>query len=223
MPAASRFGFLSGGYARVLTCALILESLVYYTALGRENIPRIEPLSDFPAYLQGWELLQNVPIEPEILNVLRADDTLNRAYARAGTNEPAHLFIAFFKTQRANQAPHSPKNCLPGSGWEASQEGVIDIQVPDRPSPIRINRYVVARGEAKGVVLYWYQSRNRIVASEYAAKFWLVADAIRYHRSDTTLVRIWVPVKENDVEGATQSGISFLQAAFPELRRRLPA
>ena len=68
-----------------------------------------------------------------------------------------------------------------------------------------------------------YQSRARVVANEYAAKFWLVADSIRYHRSDTALVRVWVPVLANDEASATATGERFVQALFPELRQYLPS
>ena len=88
--------------------------------------------------------------------------------------------------------------------------------------PIRVNRYVVARGEEKSVVLYWYQSHNRVIAGEFAAKFWLVADSIRYHRSDTALVRVVVPVRAGDIDSAVNNGIAFVQAIFPDLQKQLP-
>ena len=57
--------------------------------------------------------------------------------------------------------------------------------MPDRAEPIVVNRYLTARGDEKSVTLYWYQSRSRIIAGEFSAKFWLIADSIRYHRSDS--------------------------------------
>jgi len=82
---------------------------------------------------------------------------------------------------------------------------------------------VVAKGEDKSVVLYWYQSRDRVVASEYRAKFYLVADAIRYNRTDTALVRVVVPMSGNDPAFATKTAEEFVQAFFGTLRRLLPA
>jgi len=73
------------------------------------------------------------------------------------------------------------------------------------------------------VVLYWYQSRNRVVASEYRAKIYLVTDAIRYNRTDTALVRVIVPVAGNDSAAATTTAEEFVQAFFMTLRRHLPA
>jgi EpsI family protein len=133
-----------------------------------------------------------------------------------------YLFIAYFKTQRYGQSPHSPKNCLPGSGWEPIEDSKMPLAVPGESSPITINKYVVAHGDDKSVTLYWYQSHGRVIASEFSAKFWLVADAIRYHRSDTALVKVIVPIRGNDIDAATQLGTGFIQSLFPPLLKQLP-
>ena len=165
---------------------------------------------------------RDVPMEKEIQDVLKADDTLNRVYVNPSRTDFAFLFVAYFKTQRYGQAPHSPKNCLPGSGWEPVETGRQTINVPGWNAPIVTNRYVVENGDEKSVVLYWYQTHNRIIASEYWAKFWLVVDSIRYRRSDTALVKIVVPVHDNDIGAATAMGVQFVQALFPSLLRQLP-
>lgn len=217
-------GFLNNKYVRVLTGVLLLQAAAFYAiAVRAENMPEARPLSFFPSELGGWRMLQDVKIEQEVQDILKADDTLNRVYASPSQTAAAYLFIAYFKTQRYGQAPHSPKNCLPGSGWEPVESGTQSIDVPGRPAPIVTNRYVVEHGDEKSVVLYWYQSHNRIIASEYLAKLWLVADAIRYHRSDSSLVKIVVPVRNNDADSATQTGVAFIQALFPSLLKQLPS
>jgi EpsI family protein len=167
-------------------------------------------------------MARDLPIEKEVQEVLKADDTLNRVYANSSGTGYAFLFIAYFKTQRYGQAPHSPKNCLPGSGWEPVETGRQTLDVPGWSAPIVTNRYVVEHGDEKSVVLYWYQTHNRIIASEYWAKFWLVVDSVRYRRSDTSLVKIVVPVRDNNIGAATDAGVQFIQALFPNLLRQLP-
>lgn len=215
--------FLSNKYARILTIVLLLQGTAFYaTAFREEKVPPVAALSAFPAQVGGWRMDQDVKIEPEILDILKADDTLNRSYVNPGADAAAFLFIAYFKTQRYGQAPHSPKNCLPGSGWESIESYPISIAVPGRSEPIRSNRYLVAHGDEKSVVLYWYQSHNRIIASEFSAKFWLVADSIRYRRSDSSLVKIVVPVRNGDTDAATRAAVEFVQAVFPNLAQQLP-
>jgi EpsI family protein len=216
--------FLGNRHAGVLSLVLAAQALVLYTAVsGAENVPVIPPLSEFPSTVGPWRTLQDVPIEKEVQDVLQADDTLNREYVDS-TGYPASLFIGYFKSQRTGQSPHSPQNCLPGSGWEPLRTGFINISVVGRSKPVHANYYVVSHGNDKAVVIYWYQSHSRIIAGEYSAKFWLIADSIRYHRSDTALVRVVMPVVNNeDVQRATAIGVQFVQQIFPELARRLPA
>jgi EpsI family protein len=154
--------------------------------------------------------------------VLRADDTLNRVYVDRSGNTTASLFIAFFKSQRYGQAPHSPKNCLPGSGWEALEDTKLTVDVPGSAAPITINKYTVARGDSQSVVLYWYQSHGRVIAGEIPAKFWLVSDAIRHGRTDTALVRIVVPVAQANRDAAESHAVEFLKSVFPDVVRALP-
>ena len=215
--------FLNNKYTRTVTAVLILQGIVFYAiALRAEKAPPASPLAAFPADIAGWQMYKDVKIEQDTLDVLKADDTLNRIYLNPARDANAYLFIAFFKTQRYGQAPHSPKNCLPGNGFEPIESGTILVAVPGRAEPIRINRYLVARGDEKSVTLYWYQSHDRVIAGEFAAKFWLIADSIRYHRSDTALVKIVVPVREGDADAATRTAIDFVKAAFSPLSRQLP-
>jgi len=209
-------------HAGALTVVLMVQAPLFYTASRGEKVPAGQRLDLFPAQIQTWRMLQDYPIEPEIRDQLKADDMLSRSYGEPGSRVGLNLFVAYFKTQRTGQAPHSPKNCLPGSGWEPEATGYLDIAVQGRPRPVRINRYVVAHGEEKSVVLYWYQSQRRVIASEFAAKFWLVMDSIRYHRSDTALVRVTVPVVHNDEGGATRLGVGFVERVFPVLNGYLP-
>ena len=216
--------FLNNRYARVLTALLLIQGIVFYSvALRAENIPPVSPLAGFPTSVAGWQMYKDVKIEQETLDILKADDTLNRVYINPQRTAQGYLFIAFFKTQRYGQAPHSPKNCLPGSGYEPIESGPISISVPGRAEPIEVNRYLTARGEEKSVTLYWYQSHSRIIAGEFSAKFWLIADSIRYHRSDSSLIKVVVPVRDNDAVTATRVATEFVQAIFASVSHQLPS
>ncbi|MCC7175856.1 MAG: EpsI family protein [Bryobacterales bacterium] len=209
-------------HALVLSLALITQTVLLFAFSRPEKLPPMRPLKESPARFGEWVLSSEGIMEKEVLDVLRADDVMSRVYRRSETGPPASLFVAYFKTQRTGQAPHSPKNCLPGSGWVPSASAEIAIPIEGLAEPIRINRYVVSRGEEKSVVLYWYQTPNRVIASEFAAKFYAVADSIRRHRSDTALVRVVVPVVNGDEDAATAAAAHFVQSFFVPLRRHLP-
>jgi len=210
-------------YVRVVAVVVLLEALAFYAFASRsETTPPAQPLVLFPSQIGDWLIYRDFPLDQEVLDVLKADDTLDRLYVNQATKQVAGLYIAYFRTQRYGQAPHSPKNCLPGSGWEPLKEDFLSVNVAGWDAPIRVNRYVVQHGDEKSVSLYWYQSHNRVIASEYAAKFWAVVDSIRYRRSDTALIRIIVPVGPAGTDAAEQTATSFVEAVFPDVLRELP-
>lgn len=215
--------FWKRGSVRILSLILLAQASLFYGFSRRENIPYHKPLSQFSLTNSNWSLVQDVQLDPETLDVLKADDILSRVYQNRRTGDYATLFVAYFDTQRTGKAPHSPKNCLPGSGWAPSQSGTVNIPIPGQPEPIHVNRYIVAKGDNQSVVLYWYQSRDRVIASEYTAKIYTVTDSIRYNRSDTALVRVVVNVNNGDVPQAVHAAESFVQAFFEPLKHWLPA
>jgi len=217
-----QFNFLKSRAALILSAFLIIQGCLFYGFSRGETPPVAKPLEAFPAELGKWHMIQQGVMEPEIKDVLRADDYVTRDYAASPT-QVANMFVAFFKTQRAGQTPHSPKNCLPGSGWVWTISDTIPVTVPGRDAPIEINRYVISKGEDKAVVLYWYQSRDRVVAKEYQAAAYVAWDALRYNRTDTSIVKVTVRIVNNQEEAATQTGVDFIQSFFATLRQYFPA
>lgn len=212
--------FLRSSAVLAATALLLVQAALLYSAIRPESIPPSRPLADVPRTFGGWNFAGDGVIDQETLDVLKADDILNRVYAR-GT-QGAYLFVAAFRSQRNGKAPHSPKNCLPGSGWTPLNSGEASIDV-GQSAPITVNRYVVAHGDQRSLVLYWYQSRDRVVASEYTAKFWVMADAVRLNRTDTALVRVVVPIADRDEDAAAKAATDFVKAFFGTLRQYLPA
>jgi EpsI family protein len=198
--------------ALLLSALLAIQGAAFYGLSRRtEAVPAATPLARFPTAIGEWRMTREGEIEPDERDVLRADDYLTRQYATS-SGKSASLFVAYFQSQRAGQTPHSPKNCLPGSGWTWSVADTIIVDIAGRGQPIEINRYIVAKGDERAVVLYWYQSRDRVVASEYRAAAFTAWDALRWNRTDTELVRVVTPL--------TQNGVEFVQAFFAKLQSR---
>jgi EpsI family protein len=218
----SQSNFLKSRPALLLTAFLVVQCTLFYGFSRGETPPSYKPLEGFPTQVGEWRMVQQGVMEQEVKEVLRADDYVTRDYAVSPTRV-ANLFVAFFKSQRAGQTPHSPKNCLPGSGWVWTVSDTIPVNVPARVDPIQINRYIVSKGDNRSVVLYWYQSRDRVIASEYRAAAFVAWDALRYNRTDTSLVRVVVPIEKGQQDAATQTGVEFIQAFFGTLRQFFPA
>jgi|SRR5665213_673963 len=213
-------------WAKILVPVFLAgQGLLVYWSAGTEHPPPPPALSQFPATLAGWMELREDPIDPDVVNTLKADRLLSRTYIhRAGANpagESAGLLVAWFQSQRAGASqPHSPKVCLPASGWTPESTGELTISTP--AGAITVNRYVVASRGERAVVLYWYQTSRRAIAGEWSSKLWLVADAFRDRRTDTALVRIVVESQPGSDDRATGTAVDFARFVYPVLRDELP-
>ena len=206
----------------LVVMALLALTAGFLHARGREETPLArEPLASFPRAF-GTRSAIDYAIPQDILEVLGNGDFLLRLYPDAAGTPDVDLFIAYFASQRAGDTLHSPKNCLPGGGWFPVQSMERTIQ-PAGGAPFSVNEYLIAKGDERKLVLYWYQARNRSVASEYWAKFYLVADAMRYNRSDGSLIRITTPVNRGEpIDAARQRIVEFAGQVAPQLGRYIP-
>jgi EpsI family protein len=195
---------------RFLSAAALLGGTALFLQAHNKDeiIPARVALASFPQTLGNWTG-SDIPISQDVRNVLGPGDFLLRDYWNRSDNAAVALFIAYFPSQRAGDTIHSPKNCLPGAGWWPIRGDRILINIPGH-APFRANRYLIAKGEDRQLVLYWYLAHNRAVASEYAAKLYLVTDSIRTHRSDGSLIRLSTGLSsDQDVDAAQQLLVSF--------------
>jgi EpsI family protein len=222
--------------ALVLSGCLLASSVYLAGATNYEQIPIRVPLAELPMQLASWEGARAEDLDKQVLAVLGVDDYINRVY-RAGAGGALGLYIGYYKSQREGDSMHSPLNCLPGAGWLPISSGRLAIPVQAAagpagssqavgPSTIEVNRYLVQKGGDTMLVLYWYQSHGRVIASEYWGKIYTVLDAIRTNRTDAALVRVIVPVVNTDSSPeheAERTGSDFVRAIFPLLGQHLPA
>lgn len=205
----------------LLLIVLLLATFGVRARLGASPIvPLRQPLDGFPSQVGPWALIGQPAMTPDELAVLKADDYMLRDYA-GPQGEQAQLFVAYYRTQRAGESMHSPKNCLPGSGWEPIQDDTVPLAAG--PPGARINRYVVENQGDRELALYWYQAQGRIIASEYWGKFYLVWDAMREGRRDGAIVRVVVPMApQQSVDAVTRIGLDLANRSLPLLSQYLP-
>ncbi len=183
---------------------LTLAALFLHHRGSADHVPASKPLNQMPQQLGLWRG-EDQPIAQEALDVLGKGIFLNRVYRPASLSTPSDtalqapvsLFIGYFPTQRTGSTIHSPQNCLPGAGWTFEAAGTTDVSTVSGQD-IQVGDYVVSNGPAKLEILYWYQTQGKAIASDYRAKFQLMADSIRYDRSDAALVRVITPIQKGE-------------------------
>jgi EpsI family protein len=213
---------LQTNFWRFLLVACLLAGTVVLLQARQttERLPAREPLNSFPNQIGDWKG-QELSMSPDILAVLGPGDFLSRIYTNP-TRPFIDFFLAYFPSQRAGDTIHSPKNCIPGSGWTPMESSRIAITAANGMS-IPANRYIIQKGANRELVIYWYQAHGRAVASEYMAKYYLVADAIRMNRSDGSLVRVVTSIGNDEPPAsAERRAVGFAQQIMPMLNRYVP-
>ncbi|MDA0206414.1 MAG: EpsI family protein [Acidobacteria bacterium] len=195
-----------------------LLALTYATVMwsGQRSPEELyQPLETIPIEVGDWVGREANRLSQEEEEVLRATSYLKRDYYRED-GASADLFIAFYSMQQAGEAMHSPKNCLPGTGWEIWKYD--EATIPFAGEPVEINRYYIQRGQSRLLVLYWYQSYERVVASEYYAKICLVWDSVMKHRTSGAIVRVTV----EDSPNGEKEALDLAAKLLPLVKNVLP-
>ena len=206
--------------------ALIASAMMLLTLLGInyfgqfKDVNPLKPLSEFPTRIGSWS--GNVErFDQKIYDVLGVDDSFLCDYLRPD-GKRIQLYIGFYNSQREGEMIHSPKNCMPGSGWDITNTSVETLTVPGgNPGKIGIIKLILEKEGQKQMALYWFQSRGRIISSEYWEKIYLVWDANFKHRTDGAFVRLIAPVNKGEEE-TTKLMTQFAIELFPILEQYLP-
>jgi EpsI family protein len=200
----------------LVTAGILVNSWAY---LGEAHVERQE-LKNFPVQMGEWKQ-EGVDqrFDAQTMSVLRATDYLLRGY-RLGDGQYVGLYVGYYATQRDGASYHSPLNCLPGSGWSMVDPALVTIRLPDGKSFVA-NKYVIVNGNSRELMIYWYQGRGRMVASEYWGKIYTVLDSVRLRRSDAAMVRVTVPIVGSETT-ALESAREFASVASEALPAFVP-
>jgi EpsI family protein len=177
----------------------------------------IPGLHDIPWQLGPWETSAEGAMTAETAAALKPDEYVLRDYTDKANGQTIDLFVAYFKSLQNTYGPHSPRICLPGSGWLVSSSKLINIPVPGRAEPIPANQFTMEQGNQHILVLYWYQNDRDVWAEEFHAKLRLLPDLIRYRRSDVSLVRLVTNVSGVTPDRELSECTKFTQSVFPLL------
>ena len=174
-------------------------------------------LHELPFQLGSWQASAEGSIGPDITAYLKPDEYILRDYVNQQNGRTIDLFVAYFKSLQNSYGPHSPKICLPGSGWLVSSSKLVNIAIPGRTEAIPVNEFTMEQGSQHIVVLYWYQNARDVWAEEFHAKLRLLPDLIRYRRSDVSLVRVIAPYEGSAPGPELTSCVQFTRQVFPLL------
>ena len=201
----------------VLILVIAIIYLKVFTTI--EAVPLPADIGNFSKQVGSFSMTGSSKFSEEIVQELGVDSYINRDY-RDNDGYQLSLYLGYYEEQREGSMIHSPKNCMPGGGWNPVESSVIPIRVSVSNKTYKVNRMLFQKGMDKLIMHYWYQGRNRIVANEYIDRFFLILDSILRHRSEGALVRVigpWDPSGNNEKKQE-----QFVANLFPVLQQHLP-
>jgi len=151
-------------------------------------VPAHPPLASFPRDLGGWRA-RPLQLTPDVLETLQLDDYALLDYVD-DAGQTVNLYVSYYGTQRDRRVVHSPAACLPGSGWRLESSTVTSVA----GGRLRVNRMVIANGDQRSLLYYWFDQRGRDLTSEVMVKWFLFWDAVTLRRSDGAMVRVMTTV-----------------------------
>lgn len=197
---------------------VLLASFSTFTIKHRaEVIPERAYFSEFPLDINGWKG-RTYQFENGENEILQLKDYLLINFNKANTN--INLYAGYVESQRSGSVPHSPKACIPGGGWEITNTKIHEVAI-DNQKTIKVTRMMIAKGESKQIVYYWFHQRGRDLSNEFSMKFALLYDAIKMNRTDGAIVRYTVPVYKSEVE-SDRALEDFIRITYPLLLKYIP-
>ena len=209
--------------ARVTVIALLLvgTALFLHSRTRGEFVPPRTSLTSFPLEFRNW-VGTDIPIPDEILKSLGPGEFLQRTYQNQmmpGTY--VDLYLAYLPNQRALDN-HLPQDCLGASGWSPVESGVTTLAFPG-DEPFSANRYLIAKGSDRQLVLFWYSAHGRRIARDDWMDYYLVFNKLRSNRSDSALIRMNTELRPGENPGeAEQRILSFAGLVNPLLKDYIP-
>jgi EpsI family protein len=208
----SRLKLFAPAAMLLVGCALV------WNVRAQEKMPLSAPLNTLvPREVPGL-VVRDQLISDEERRVAGMTDYVMRLYGRDSLLAYT-TYIGYYDYQTQGKTVHSPRNCMPGAGWEVLQPGTIALAANGVTH--RVNRYLLANGNANVLVLYWYQGRGRVEANEYLVKWHLLRDAALHGRTDEALVRIIVPVDTRNDGSAEPASLARAEKTALEVGQRL--
>jgi len=179
-------------FAQFAPVAILGAGVLLVSGMREQHVvPPSQPMSAITRTIIGYESKDFVIDSAERV-IAGMSDYIQRTFG-PDTAPLFSVYVGYYDRQVQGKTIHSPKNCLPGAGWEPLSSE--QVPVPGGGAGT-VNRVLLANKNVRALVYYWYQGRGRIASSEYGVKWDLLRDAALYGRTEEALVKIVVPVND---------------------------
>ncbi|WP_136637812.1 VPLPA-CTERM-specific exosortase XrtD [Pseudooceanicola onchidii] len=208
----------------VITLVTAMVSAVWLIGpSGNPEPVERESFTLFPSRLGDWSSTTR-KLEPDIEEVLAADDYLNATFVSHAELAPVNMFIAFYNKQTEGQGIHSPEVCLPAGGWEIFSLEQKRVDFPETAyGSFEVNRAVIQNGTTQQLVYYWFEQRGKRMTNDFKAKLSVLKDGFTRGRTDGALVRFVTPIAPGESEALAEARLQkLMERGLSRLPQYLP-
>ena len=210
---------------------LALNVYTYHFMARKSVIPPRESFASFPLEIDRWRCAHNQPLDPGVKENLGATDTLICDYVEDADPHLVGVYVGYHATQvreegggSGENSIHPPAHCLPGSGWDIIESSTVPLTFPGVSDPkARAKRLVIAKGQARQLVYYWYQMQGRFIAEDWQKILYVGWDRAAHGRTDGALVRFTIPLRAGDDAKAEEAFRDLAPRILSLLSRYVPA
>jgi len=199
---------------------IILISILLFTFAFTFILKQYKPeitvasnLKDFPLQKGGW-VGQRENVASFVVDMLNPEEIFSATYINTAGIK-INLLFDYFSPQTQG-GPHSPRNCLPGSGWVIDNVEKKVIVLNGRT--INAGRFYLRLQESSQVMDFWYITRYGDTHNDYIYKLYLMAGSLTFKPTDVAFVRI---LSDNNKE-SLQALDEFEKVFVNEIYKHLP-
>jgi EpsI family protein len=159
-------------------------------AWGSDVVVARVNLDQLPRRILGLEGRDD-RFEESVYRVLNADYHVLRDY-RGGGNRQVWLYIGYYGTAKGGRSSHVPQACYTGQGFSIVEWTKVPAPSPEPSRRVdgMLNKMHVKRGKVHQAVLFWYQSKDKVLATGIEQNLNRLKNRLLYNRDDGAFVRV---------------------------------
>ncbi|MDE0885890.1 MAG: EpsI family protein [Myxococcota bacterium] len=203
---------------------LFLNFYTYNYFAKEDSIPDRGDFVEFPLEVESWSCSEVQIMSDDVLRKLGVTDYLLCDFFNPELNAVANVYVGYHERQTRDTGEgdniiHPPEHCLPGAGWDIIKSDIVPL---DMGFGGEARRVVIAKGNQRNLVYFWYQSRGRTIARNHEKVLYMFIDRALTQRTDGSLVRFTIPVIHGDEQRAEEIFQSLAMSITPLLPQYIP-
>lgn len=192
----------------------VSTGLVYWQEGAADESSSVK-LSEIPIRLGMWSS-KEMQLSDDVLSTLGAREYLLREYKH--DDKTLTLYVTYFNSG-SGALTHNPEKCYTASGWTFLDKKTVQVPFAGQ----RVLQSMLARGEKRQIVAYWYQERGHVLVSKWRHIWTVASRALMGNRTHSLVASVSVPVDGPDTSGVEEDLKDFSALVMSALAERVPS